>query len=577
MIEQVRGAVRLGAVLFPDRVVVALARGGRAIDTFSIVDAEHPAEALRAELESRGLKPRSARLAAQRLFVTVKALELPAAGADDLSQMVQFELERHVPFPSDDAAYDWIPLGNNSNGRRVLVVASERRLVDRVVHLLSEAKIRPASLTVAAHDLLPLLARRPRAEHAVWMHRVGDTADLLFITGNALALSRSVPAADVAASGAEIRGTLAMLRWSHCDALWVSGDGADAFQRSLALEALGLSAEPPPLSAWGRRAIDTTDAAPDGAAVLARAVAVGPRRPVLDLLPVGLRPRRLTRQQAITGGMIALTALLGVAALLAPGIRNQRQLAYLNGEIRRLDPEVRAVERVLDALDRQRRLLSNVDRINATSVRPLPVLRELTDLLPSDVWLTALALDQKATELTGQAAAASALIPLLENSPRFERVEFASPVTRGRDKEQFRIRAAWEAPPASQVVAPTPPSASAPVPPPRSPAPAPPAAPPLTGTPGSAARPRPQPPAPSGGRFPPGAVPPVVPRTAPTPAPVLPRTVPAPPPVLPRTAPLPRPAIPPSPPIEEPEIDPEFPGDEQEIEESGVQEDEEQQ
>src|SRR5438128_11332837 len=56
-----------------------------------------------------------------------------------------------------------------------------------------------------------------------------------------------------------------------------------------------------------------------------------------------------------------------------------------------------------------------------------------------------LSLDAKGVELTGQAAQASALIPLLENSPLLERVEFASPVTRGRDREQFRIRAAWEA------------------------------------------------------------------------------------------------------------------------------------
>jgi hypothetical protein len=49
-------------------------------------------------------------------------------------------------------------------------------------------------------------------------------------------------------------------------------------------------------------------------------------------------------------------------------------------------------------------------------------------------------------ELTGQATAANQLIPLLENSPRLEKVEFASPVTKGRDKEQFRIRASWEVP-----------------------------------------------------------------------------------------------------------------------------------
>src|SRR3989475_3360547 len=62
-----------------------------------------------------------------------------------------------------------------------------------------------------------------------------------------------------------------------------------------------------------------------------------------------------------------------------------------------------------------------------------------------------LSFDTKGVELTGQAAQASALIPVLENSPLLERVEFSSPVTRGRDREQFRIRAAWEAAPTATV------------------------------------------------------------------------------------------------------------------------------
>jgi hypothetical protein len=115
---------------------------------------------------------------------------------------------------------------------------------------------------------------------------------------------------------------------------------------------------------------------------------------------------------------------------------------------------VRGVERVVRDLERKRKLLGTITGIEASALRPLPVMRELTDLLPSDTWLTTLSLDGKGVELTGQAAAASALIPLLENSPRLERVEFSSPVTRGRDKEQFRIRAAWEAGAAQAMLAP---------------------------------------------------------------------------------------------------------------------------
>ena len=104
-------------------------------------------------------------------------------------------------------------------------------------------------------------------------------------------------------------------------------------------------------------------------------------------------------------------------------------------------------------LEHKRQLVATVEKISASSLQPLAVLRELTEILPSDAWVTYLAFDSKGVELTGQAGAASNLIPLLENSPRLERVEFASPVTRGRDREQFRIRAAWEAPAAPPTLA----------------------------------------------------------------------------------------------------------------------------
>jgi Tfp pilus assembly protein PilN len=169
--------------------------------------------------------------------------------------------------------------------------------------------------------------------------------------------------------------------------------------------------------------------------------------------------------------MATATALLGIIALLAPGWREQRHLSRIDREIARLDPDVKAVDRVLRDLERKRKLLTVVDGVEAVGVRPLPVMRELTEILPNDAWLTTVSLDAKGVELTGAASAASALIPLLENSPRLERVEFSSPVTRGRDnREQFRIRASWEAAGAVAPPSATTPAAVAPVPPPTNPA-----------------------------------------------------------------------------------------------------------
>jgi Tfp pilus assembly protein PilN len=228
-----------------------------------------------------------------------------------------------------------------------------------------------------------------------------------------------------------------------------------------------------------------------GAQSLALAVVSARGGRPLDLLPVPLRPRRLTRAQAVTVATAGVTALLLLTALLVPSFRDRRQLARLDAEITRLDPDVRAVDRVLRELERKRKLLATINGIEANAMRPLPALRELTELVPNDTWLTTLTLDQKGVELTGQAAAASALIPLLENSPLLERVEFSSPVTRGRDREQFRIRAAWE--PGGQARAATvsaaPTSPPMVTPPPAAAVPAPAAPPPAPGAAGPPRRP----------------------------------------------------------------------------------------
>jgi Tfp pilus assembly protein PilN len=153
----------------------------------------------------------------------------------------------------------------------------------------------------------------------------------------------------------------------------------------------------------------------------------------------------------VTLAVLAATVILSLSALFLPGYLEQRRLDAVNASIKNLDAEVRTVDRIVRDVEQKKKLATTIELLPSSAIRPLPVLRELTELLPADAWLTTLSLENKGMEMTGQAAAASTLIPVLENSPRFQRVEFASPVTRGRDREQFRIQAAWETPPGSLI------------------------------------------------------------------------------------------------------------------------------
>ncbi|MBI2217622.1 MAG: pilus assembly protein PilM [Candidatus Rokubacteria bacterium] len=437
---------RLAVLPLGDRLIVTALAGNR-VDAF-VVDAAEPASALRAELDARKLRPRAVAVGLPRGAVVVKPIELPDV-AGEIVDMVRFELERHLPFPAEDAPFDFGPLpaergaGTEVSARRVLVAAGDRRVVDSALRIVQEAGLRPVSVTVAVHDLVAQVQTR-RKSRVVWVHRVGPDADLLFLNGETLVLSRHVPAADEAGIASEIKRSFAVVRWRGCDAVWRSGDAPAAGGTTATLAGLGVPTTAPPWTPRARRLLARLPEDTRGALELALAVAAGRRSRTLDLIPPALKPKRLTRPQVITVGTGALAAGLAIAALLLPGYRDRQRLQALSTDIARLEPEVRAVERIRGELERRKKLLETMQSLEANTVHPLPMLRELTELIPNDAWLTLLTLDGKGVELTGQAATASALIPLLENSPRLERAEFASPVTRGRDREQFRILAKWE-------------------------------------------------------------------------------------------------------------------------------------
>jgi len=444
-------AARIGLFVHDGRLVVAAVDRRRRVEHFAIEGAEDPAAALAAELGARGLAAGRIRVGLDRRAVVVKAIDLPRAGGGDVALMVGFELERQVPFPPEDTRFDWVELpAGPDDPHRVLVAAAERRAVERPLALLAGAHRRPAALTVACHELPALLPRDLPARRAVWAHRHGEVVDLLFLEGSTLLMSRQVAAEDAAALAREIRRSLGVARWTDADALWLSGDEAEAWQPAPELAtALVAPVSAPPYAAPHAALVAALPAEDRGAALLALAVATGPRRPILNLLPPEARPWSPSREQLVSAGVVAVAALLGLTLALTHAMKTERYLGRVTQEVHRLEPEAKAVEALAADLARKRRLLGALESVQASSIQALPVLHELSETMPASAWLQALVMDRQGVELTGQSEAASTLIPLLEASPRLERVEFTSPVTKTQNKEQFRIRAAWENTPAA--------------------------------------------------------------------------------------------------------------------------------
>lgn len=439
---------RAGVYLDDDRLTVVAPQGRGRVESIQLELGEQPGARLRAELGARGLDLRRVRLGLPRSRVVVKALELPAAEPEEFSKLVGFEVERHVPFAPEESSMDWATLPSRADGpQRILLAACERRLLDGALRLLGEARLRTPVVTPACHALPALVDRKRMPRRLVWVHGVGTAIEVVFVGAGRVRMSRSLPQADGEALAGEISQTVAWLKWKACEALSVSGDGADELVASPELAELAPSLTAPDYSAQAGELVEALPAEHIGASLLALALALSPLRVLPNLLPEALRPRTLAPAQLATFGMLALTGLLGLGFLFAQGYADQRHLTRLSAATRALDSEVKIVERAAAELGQKKRLLATLQSLEASALHPLPALQELSELLPKEAWLTSLSMDSRGLELTGEAAAAQQLIPLLENSAWFERTEFTSPVMRGRDKDQFRIKAAWERPP----------------------------------------------------------------------------------------------------------------------------------
>jgi len=109
----------------------------------------------------------------------------------------------------------------------------------------------------------------------------------------------------------------------------------------------------------------------------------------------------------------------------------------LQAQLESIEPQVREVKKLQADVDQLQKEIDTLSEGLEPQVTPL--VKELTELIPSDAYLTGLNLRSGRLTLDGQARSASDLITALGKSKRFKNVNFASPTTKQGDKERFSI------------------------------------------------------------------------------------------------------------------------------------------
>jgi Tfp pilus assembly protein PilN len=147
---------------------------------------------------------------------------------------------------------------------------------------------------------------------------------------------------------------------------------------------------------------------------------------------------------------LVLVVLLTLGVFAVDAIKQKKALQVMETTLKKNEPVINEIKKMSDDINTLRKHSDLLHSIKSNEIT-LEVLAELANVLPKDSWVTNLTFkgfeikskkkDGGELTINGYAASSSILIPLLEDSPLFEKVEFVGPIKKTKNKEQFKLSA----------------------------------------------------------------------------------------------------------------------------------------
>lgn len=369
-------------------------------------------------------------------WAVIGVSEFPSAVKENLANVVSYELDRITPFSAEEAYYDYAILTETDDRLKVLVMAARIETVRPYLDALAEKGVKVSRLSVDLSGMGALCRYVMREPDNLFLefsdtsykgaayrdgHLLTSFTEDLLISDERQQIERIV--SDVGSLAEALgkdrtqvplmvlfRGSTPslkeMLRVSLGPSAMVLGetdlkiDIPAAYGKELSYKALGSLVE----SLW-------------------------PPARRYSLLSKGVHQVRKT-PKALT--IVLLVAILGLLSLyaVAPVWVEGKKLQDIDRQIALRKDDVRKVEALKKEIDAAKAEIGLIESFKEGRPLTLNLLRELTTVLPKTAWLTRARITETGAEIEGYASSATELLPKLESSKYFQKVEFASPTFR---------------------------------------------------------------------------------------------------------------------------------------------------
>ena len=391
--------------------------------------------------ESR-ISPTSLFLGIPRNIAILRYLEFPIAVKENLRESLGYELEKHVPFSSEDVYFDFQVISEDKAvGRlQLLLVVVKKQALSPFLALTRQLGVGISGVEVSSTALANYFFRGGKKDNGIsgsFIYMRERDLELGLVKDSMLLYSRVLSRSEDSVEA--IPATLTKIHQEF-------GEGDEPLDTVFC----GIKTDVPLMERLqgtegvNIRPVDLSRAKiPSTTVIAAYGLALkGVRKTSINinLLPPALRKKPSKFKFYTLLGLTSLTLLGALAWGGGVFFQHQWTLDRLEEEIGRLGSQLKKIEQIKAEKMRIEDRINYLNTVRQGGRPVLDVLRELSERIPEDAWVNRFDFSEKGVQIHGEATSASELIPLLEASPMFGGVAFASAITRVRDgKERFRI------------------------------------------------------------------------------------------------------------------------------------------
>ncbi len=446
------------------RFIPLKARGSFYEESESAIAAE-----IRSFMIDNDIEPTEIHIGLPRKRVLFQEVEVPVVSESEIRQIMTYELEKHIPLSIDSVYFDVVSFGETTGTMlRVLLIAVQKRVLDRFLRVFEEAELTVHSVdvsSVAAVNSYLAAAGAKSAEVKCFVNIKSTDIVLTLFQGNKILFSRSFPVPRRTSSPAAL-----------------DDKSVDAEHRreiihqivrelDVVSENLRLKSENNPISEiilcgigikgpqWAGEMLEfsripasfhnpleniKSDVDLFESFKLVSAFGLAQKSLMRDFIPVNLipperRPKVKDQGLVITGALLGIITALFTFLIVVWFYRlniDIREVQYRNDKIK---GDVTEILRITEEYKSMKEQMDVFKKMEFETPKRLEVLGELTRILPVSeedetkrVWLTALNIDTDEVVLRGESESPEGLIKILEDSDLFEQVQFDSPISRNK-------------------------------------------------------------------------------------------------------------------------------------------------